>query len=432
MNALRTDMADGEATDIAPLMQEMGDRSRAASAVLARATGEQKNAALRAAAAAMRTGTAVILAANAQDVDAMTNGGTAASFIDRGTLTPERIEAMASGVEAIAALADPVGETIADWTRPNGLRIERVRTPLGAIGIIYESRPNVTADAGALCLKSSNAAILRSGSDTFRTAGAVHASLQAGLEKAGLPRDAIQLVPTKDRAAVGEMLKGLGGTIDVIVPRGGKNLVARVHEEARVPVFSHLEGVCHIYVHTSADLDMARDIIVNAKMRRTGICGSAETVLIDRAAMATHLAPIVQALQEAGCAVRGDEETRATSADVALATEVDWYAEFLDAIIAVKIVEDIDAAMAHIAKYGSSHTDAIIAEDDDAAVRFLNEVDSAIVMHNASTQFADGGEFGMGAEIGIATGRMHARGPVGVEQLTSFNYRVHGAGQTRP
>ena len=432
MSALRTGLADGEAGDIASLMLDMGKRARIAAAVLARAPTDRKNRALLAAASALRNRTDEILAANAGDVEAMVAGGIAPAFVDRGTVTAESIEAMAAGLEAIAGLPDPVGEVIADWTRPNGLRIERVRTPLGVIGIIYESRPNVTADAGGLCLKSGNAAILRSGSDTLATAAAVHATLQAGLEEAGLPADAVQLVPTTDRAAVGEMLKGLAGRIDVIVPRGGKGLVARVQDEARVPVFAHLEGVCHVYVHASADIDMACRIAVNAKMRRTGICGAAETLLVDRAAKDTHLVPVIRALMDAGCTVRGDADIAAAVPGTEPAGEEDWSAEYLDAVIAARLVDGVEAAVNHIAEYGSGHTEAIIATDERAAERFLSEVDSAIVIHNASTQFADGGEFGMGAEIGIATGRMHARGPVGVEQLTSFKYRVHGSGQTRP
>jgi glutamate-5-semialdehyde dehydrogenase len=353
-------------------------------------------------------------------------------MIDRGTLDDGRVEAVAVSLEAIAALQDPVGAVIAAWERPNGLRIERVRTPLGVIGVIFESRPNVTADAGGLCLKAGNAVILRGGGDTRRSSAAIHSCLEAGLLAAGLPADAIQLVPTGDRAAVGEMLGGLGGAIDVIVPRGGKSLVKRVQEEARVPVFAHLEGVCHVYVHAAADLDMARKIVVNAKMRRTGVCGAAETLLVDRAVADKHLRPLLEALREAGCALRGDVSAQAALPGVAPASEEDWYAEYLDAMIAVRVVDDIGEAIRHVSTYGSGHTDAIVTDDRAAARRFLAEVDSAIVLHNASTQFADGGEFGMGAEIGIATGRMHARGPVGVEQLTSFNYRVHGSGQTRP
>jgi glutamate-5-semialdehyde dehydrogenase len=417
---------------VAAQMAEIGARARDAARVLANATTAEKNAALRAMAHALRANEAAILSENLADVADMGRAGAAASFLDRLTLNPKRIELMAAGIEEIAALADPVGTIIAAWDRPNGLHIERVRTPLGVVGIIYESRPNVTADAGALCLKAGNAAILRGGSDSFRSSTAIHRCLVEGLTEAGLPADAIQLVPTRDRAAVGAMLTGLDGAIDVIVPRGGKSLVGRVQEEARVPVFAHLEGLCHVYVDRAADLDMAKRITVNAKMRRTGVCGAAETLLVDRAVAATHLKPLVAALQEAGCSIRGDDATRALVDGVTPATEADWTTEYLDAIIAVHVVDGLDAAIDHIARYGSRHTDAIVTDDAAAAERFLAEVDSAIVLHNASTQFADGGEFGMGAEIGIATGKMHARGPVGVEQLTSFKYRVRGAGQVRP
>jgi glutamate-5-semialdehyde dehydrogenase len=347
-------------------------------------------------------------------------------------LSPERIEAIAAGLEAIAELPDPVGQVMAEWDRPNGLAIRRVRTPIGVVGVIFESRPNVTADAGALCLKSGNAVILRGGSDTHRSSAAIHACLVEGLEDAGLPAAAIQLVPTRDRAAVGEMLKGAGGAIDLIVPRGGKSLVKRVQDEARVPVFAHLEGVCHVFVHEAADPEMATAIVVNAKMRRTGICGAAETVLIDREGADRHLKPLLAALIEAGCEVRGDPEVCAADKRTLAAGEDDWGTEYLDAIVAMRVVDGIDEAMAHIARYGSQHTDAIVTEDAAAAERFLAEVDSAIVLHNASTQFADGGEFGFGAEIGIATGKLHARGPVGLEQLTTFKYQVRGRGQTRP
>jgi len=418
--------------DIATEMKAIGRAAHEAARRLGVATTKEKNAALAAMAAAIRRNAGAILAENALDVADASSEKLAASFIDRLTLTPERVEAMAKGIEEIAALPDPVGTVLAAWDRPNGLHIERVRTPLGVIGIIYESRPNVTADAGALCLKAGNAAILRGGSDSYRSSGAIHRALVEGLEAAGLPAEAIQMVPTRDRAAVGHMLSGLGGTIDVIVPRGGKSLVARVQQEARVPVFAHLEGVCHVYVDRAADLDMAKRIVVNAKMRRTGVCGAAETLLVDRTIAATHLKPLVEALQKAGCLVRGDEETRAAVAGVTPAVESDWSTEYLDAIIAVKVVAGIKEAIDHIEKYGSHHTDAIVTADPKAAERFLSRVDSAIVLHNASTQFADGGEFGMGAEIGIATGRMHARGPVGVEQLTSFKYRVRGNGQIRP
>ena len=432
MNARRNELAEGETPEVGALMLGLGSRARTAAAALAIASTEAKNTALRAAAGALRRRADNILAANAEDVAAMRAGGTTAAMLDRGTLDAKRVAAMAQSLEEIAGLADPVGSVIAEWERPNGLRIQRVRTPLGVIGVIFESRPNVTADAGGLCLKAGNAVILRGGSDTHRSSAAIHACLVEGLSAAGLPADSVQIVPTTDRAAVGAMLAGLGGAIDVIVPRGGKNLVARVQEEARVPVFAHLEGVCHVYVHAPADLDMARRIVVNAKMRRTGVCGAAETLLVDKALAGSHLRPLVEALREAGCEIRGDATTAAAVAGVKPTSEDDWYAEYLDAIIAVGVVDGLDDAIRHISTYGSRHTDAIVTDDAGAAERFMQEVDSAIVLHNASTQFADGGEFGMGAEIGIATGRMHARGPVGVEQLTSFKYRVLGSGQTRP
>ena len=418
--------------DVAAVMRDVGRRARAASRKLALASREAKDVALVAAGRRLRETEAEVLAANAADVAAAEAAGVVGSFIDRLKLDHARLAGVAEGLETVAGLADPVGETISSWERPNGLRIERVRTPLGVIGVIYESRPNVTADAGALCLKAGNAAILRGGSDSFRSSAAIHAALAYGLDEAGLPEDAIQLVPTPDRAAVGEMLAGLGGNIDVIVPRGGKGLVARVQAEARVPVFAHLEGNCHIYVAKGAKLFMATNIVLNAKLRRTGVCGAVETLLVDRSVAPVHLGPLVTALIDGGCEVRGDAETRLVDARVVAATEADWATEYLDAIIAVKVVDGIDAAIGHIETYGSHHTDAIVTEDEGFAGKFLAEVDSAIVLHNASTQFADGGEFGFGAEIGIATGRMHARGPVGVEQLTSFNYRVHGTGQTRP
>ena len=339
---------------------------------------------------------------------------------------------MAKGLEDIAALPDPVGQVMTKWTRPNGLEISRVRVPIGVIGIIYESRPNVTADAGGLCLKSGNAAILRGGSDSFHSSAAIIACLQRGLDIAGLPRTAIQMVPNADRDCVGLMLEGLNGTIDLIVPRGGKSLVARVQQDARVPVFSHLEGICHVYVDKAADTEMARKIVFNAKMRRTGICGSAETILIDRAGAERNLKPIIATLIDAGCEVRGDAETMAADPRVKPASEADWSTEYLDAIVSMKLVDGVGEAMDHITRYGSQHTDSIVTEDAATAERFLNELDSAIVLHNASTQFADGGEFGFGAEIGIATGKLHARGPVGVEQLTTFKYQVRGSGQTRP
>ncbi len=436
MNAKRNEFAGGEETaetvDVEALMQGVGARARAAAAVLANATTEAKDKALRAAAEDLRHTAAVILLANEKDVADMEAAGSSKALIDRAKLDPLRIEAIARSLEEIAALPDPVGSTIAEWERPNGLHIERVRTPIGVIGIIFESRPNVTADAGALALKAGNAVILRGGSDTFRSNSAIHRCLVAGLNEAGLPEDAIQLVPTRDREAVGAMLRGLNGTIDVIIPRGGKSLVARVQAEARVPVFAHLEGVCHVYVHAAADLDMAKKIVVNAKMRRTSICGASETLLVDKACAGSHLRPLVEALQQAGCAVRGDAATQAAADGVEPATEEDWYKEYLDAIIAVSVVDGLDEAIRHVEKYGSHHTDAIVTNDTGAAERFMDEVDSAIVLHNASTQFGDGGEFGMGAEIGIATGKMHARGPVGLEQLTSFKYRVRGTGQTRP
>ena len=418
--------------DIARTMREIGRRARAAARTLALAPSEAKDAALAAMAKTIVARTDDILAANAEDVaDAKAQGATAA-FIDRLALDRKRVEAMAAGCDVVRALTDPVGAVVESWTRPNGMTIERVRVPLGVIGVIYESRPNVTADAGALCLKAGNAVILRGGSESFRSARAIHAALVAALREAGLPEAAIQLVPTRDRAAVGLMLAGLDGAIDVIVPRGGKGLVGRVQSEARVPVFAHLEGVCHIYVDKAADPAMAQRIVLNAKMRRTGVCGAAETLLIDRAAASAQLKPLVSMLIDAGCEVRGDETVQRADPRVKRASEEDWSTEYLDAIIAAKVVDGVDAAIAHIERYGSHHTDAIVTADPAAADKFLNEVDSAIVLHNASTQFADGGEFGFGAEIGIATGRMHARGPVGVEQLTSFKYRVRGSGQIRP
>ena len=412
-------------------LRSMGERARAASRVLAHASPAQKNRALHATAAAIRASEAEILAANARDMAAAGAAGLSAAMLDRLQLDPGRVQAMAAGIEVIAALPDPVGAVLAEWTRPNGLRIQRVRVPLGVIGIIYESRPNVTADAGALCLKSGNAVILRGGSESLASSRAILASLARGLTEAGLPADCIQMVPTADRAAVGVMLAGMREFIDVIVPRGGKSLVARVQQEARVPVIGHLEGNCHVFVQRDADLDMARRIVLNAKLRRTGICGAAETLLVDRAGAPRLLAPLVQALLEAGCEVRGDPATQAADARVKPATEQDWYTEYLDAIIAVKVVEGVDGAVAHIERYGSHHTEAIVTADPAVAERFLSAVDSAIVLHNASTQFADGGEFGMGAEIGISTDKFHARGPVGVEQLCSYQYRVHGAGQVR-
>lgn len=425
-------MAEDQTADVAGLMNDVGRKARAGAELLALAPSKAKDAALLAAAMTMRANVDDILDANARDMAFGKEKGLTGAMLDRLLLTEERIESMAKGLEAVAALKDPVGDVMAAWDRPNGLKISRVRVPLGVIGVIYESRPNVTADAGALCLKAGNASILRGGSESFHSSHAIHDCLVEGLSAAGLPEAAIQLVPTRDRAAVGEMLRGLDGNLDVIVPRGGRGLIERVQDEARVPVFAHLDGVCHVYVHEAAEKDMARDIVVNAKMRRTGICGAAETVLIDRACLGTHLRPIIEGLLEKGCEVRGDDLVRAEVSAVKEASEEDWYTEYLDAIIAVKVVDGVQEAMDHIAKYGSHHTDAIITADAKTAERFLNEVDSAIVLHNASTQFADGGEFGMGAEIGIATGRFHARGPVGVEQLTSFKYVVRGEGQTRP
>ncbi|WP_244670527.1 glutamate-5-semialdehyde dehydrogenase [Rhodoplanes elegans] len=413
-------------------MADIGRRARAAAGAVALASAIDKSEALIAMAEALRAAAPEILAANAEDVSEARSRGATAALIDRLKLDEKRVAAMAEGIEIVAALADPVGAVMEAWTRPNGMTIERVRVPLGVIGVIYESRPNVTADAGALCLKAGNAVILRGGSDSFRSSRAIHAALVEGLRAADMPEDAIQLVPTRDRAAVGLMLGGLDGNIDVIVPRGGKDLVARVQAEARVPVFSHLDGNCHVYVDAGADLAMAKTILMNAKLRRTGVCGAAETLLVDRAVAATHLAPLVTMLLDAGCEVRGDAAAQAVDARVKAATEADWATEYLDAIIAAKVVDGVDEAIRHVNRYGSHHTDAIVTADQAAAERFLAEVDSAIVLHNASTQFADGGEFGFGAEIGIATGRLHARGPVGVEQLTTFKYRIRGSGQTRP
>jgi glutamate-5-semialdehyde dehydrogenase len=399
--------------------------------VLALAPTAAKNTALAASAAALRAKRTLILAANTRDLDAARAQGLAAPLLDRLSLTDARIDAMSRALADIIELPDPIGVVAAQWQRPNGLAISRVVVPLGVIGMIYESRPNVTADAGALCLKSGNAVILRGGSDSLHSSRAIHSCLVAGLLAAGLPEDAVQLVPTPDRAAVGIMLSGMSEYLDVLVPRGGKSLVARVQQEARVPVIGHLEGNCHVYVHENANLPMARAIVLNAKLRRTAVCGSAETLLLDGACAATHLAPIVLDLLAAGCEVRGDELVQKVDARVRQACEEDWYREYLDAIIAVRVVDGIDAAMEHIRKYGSAHTESIVTGNPAAAERFLAEVDSAIVLHNASTQFADGGEFGMGAEIGISTDRFHARGPVGVAQLTSYKYVVRGAGQVR-
>jgi len=420
------------AQDMRAAMRAIGAQARAAARQLANAPAEAKTRALVAAARILRERADDVLAANARDLAEARTKGLAPSFLDRLTLDAARVEAIARGLEEVAALPDPVGRLLARFERPNGLEIERVATPLGVVGVIYESRPNVTADAGALCLKSGNAVVLRGGSDSFQSSSAIHACLVAGLREAGLPEAAISRAPSAAREAVGEMLEGLGGTLDVIVPRGGKSLVERVQREARVPVFAHLEGVVHVYVDRAADLAKATKIVVNAKMRRTGVCGAAETLLVDRAAAPTMLAPLVKALLAAGCAVRGDEAAQSVDAAVSAAVEEDWRTEYLDAIIAVKVVDSVGGAIDHIQTHGSHHTDCIVTEDAATAERFLKEVDSAIVLHNASTQFADGGEFGFGAEIGIATGRMHARGPVGVEQLCTFKYRVRGDGQTRP
>jgi glutamate-5-semialdehyde dehydrogenase len=418
--------------DVAGLMHEIGRHAKAAARVLALAPTAQKDEALAAIARAVRAGEDEILAANAEDIAAAKAAGATAAFLDRLALDPKRVAAMAAGVDVVRDLEDPVGAVMERWTRPNGMTIERVRVPLGVVGIIYESRPNVTADAGVLCLKAGNAAILRGGSESQRSNRAIHAALALGLRQAGLPEAAIGLVPTRERAAVGLMLAGLDGAIDVIVPRGGKDLVARVQAEARVPVFAHLEGNCHVYVDKAASIAMAKSIVLNAKMRRTGVCGAAETLLVDRACAPTHLAPLIDMLLEAGCEVRGDQTVQAVDRRVKPASEDDWGTEYLDAIMAAKLVDGVEGAIAHVERHGSHHTDAIVTDDKAAAEKFLREVDSAIVLHNASTQFADGGEFGFGAEIGIATGRFHARGPVGVEQLTTFKYRVRGSGQIRP
>jgi len=418
--------------DIKIMMADVGSKAKAASKILAIASSEQKNTALVAAASSLLLAIPQILNANEKDMQNAQERGLTTAMLDRLKLDNERIIAIADSIMAISKLEDPVGSIIAKWDVPSGLNIERVRTPLGVIGIIYESRPNVTADAGALCLKSGNAAILRGGSDSFYSSNAIHKAMVEGLKAADLPSDAIQLVQTTDRAAVGEMLTGLNGNIDVIVPRGGASLVARVQNDARVPVFAHLEGICHLYINENANLNMAVEIALNSKMRRTGICGAAETLLLDEKIVDSHLAPICSALIAAGCKIRGDERVVKLIEDAKLATNKDWSTEYLDAIISMKIVKNIDAAIAHIENYSSHHTEAIVSDDSKAAKKFFSNIDSAILLHNASTQFADGGEFGMGAEIGIATGKMHARGPVGVEQLTSFKYLVHGNGQVRP
>ena len=418
--------------DLHQQMQLLGYAARDAADKLARVDARTKTSALMFAADVMRDSVSTILEANAADMERATKRKLSSALLDRLALDEGRVAAMVQGVESIADLPDPVGSVVDEWARPNGLRIQRVRVPLGVIGIIYESRPNVTGDAGALCLKSGNAVILRGGSEATRSNAAIHSCLVQGLSAAGLPETAVQRVPTQDREAVGILLRDMSEFVDVIVPRGGKSLISRVQKDARVPVMGHLEGICHTYVHASANLEMARDVVVNAKMRRTGICGATETLLVDRAVSDSHLAPLISDLLEAGCEVRGDEITKKADARVKHAEDADWGMEYLEAIIAVRVVEGLDEAMAHIRRYGSGHTEAILAEDNAAADRFLNELDSAILLHNASTQYADGGEFGMGAEIGIATGRIHARGPVGAEQLTSYKYVVRGSGQTRP
>jgi len=418
-------------TDLAATMAEIGRRAREAAAALALASGEARASGLWAAAAAVRERADEILAANADDVAEAKAAGIGAALIDRLALDPKRLEAVARGLEDIAALPDPIGRVLAEWTRPNGLRISRVSVPLGVIAIIYESRPNVTADAGGIALKSGNAAILRGGSESFHSSRALVAALRQGLRAAGLPQDAVQLVPTRDRAAVGMMLK-MSGVIDVIVPRGGSSLIERVQRESRIPVIAHLEGLCHTYIHRAADPAKARAIVLNAKMRRVSICGATETLLVDRAVAATMLPPILAELRAAGCEVRGDPEVLAIEPQAVAATEADWRTEYLDAILAVRIVDGVAEAIEHIDRYGSHHTDAIVTEDEPTAERFLREVDSAIVLVNASTQFADGGEFGMGAEIGISTQRLPPRGPVGAAELTTYKYLVRGSGQVRP
>ena len=418
--------------EITRIMAKLGASASVAAHQLSFASSEQKHTALVAMAESIWKNRAEIIAANGNDMGAGHKKGLSDSFLDRLLLDESRVQGIRDGILAIADLDDPVGAVSSSWDRPNGLEIERVRTPLGVVGVIFESRPNVTADAGALCLKAGNAVILRGGSDSFHSSNAIHKCLLEGLAAAELPASCIQIVPTTDRAAVGEMLKGLNGNIDVIIPRGGKGLVGRIQSEARVPVFAHLEGICHIYVDRSAELKMAIDVVTNSKMRRTGICGAAETLLVDRAVADSHLPPILTALAEAGCEIRGSEEVKQRFDSAILANEEDWSTEYLAAKISVKLVDGIGEAIEHVNRYSSNHTESVIASDTDVVVRFFNEIDSAILLHNASTQFADGGEFGMGAEIGIATGKMHARGPVGVEQLTSFKYRVRGNGQIRP
>jgi glutamate-5-semialdehyde dehydrogenase len=424
--------ADNQAADIAATMTSLGKAARRAATELATTSGEQRNTALTAAAAALRTHAASILGANARDMDAARERGLSGAMLDRLMLDDDRVEAMASGLETIIGLHDPVGRILEEWERPNGLRIQRVAVPLGVIGIIYESRPNVTADAAALCIKSGNAVILRGGSESFHSSHAIYDCLRSGLESAGLVGEAVQMVPTTDRAAVGFLLSSMAEWVDVVVPRGGKSLIRRVQEEARIPVIGHLEGICHVYLHARADPNMARDVVLNAKMRRTGICGAAETVLVDKTTAASLLPVVCAALQKAGCEIRGDDDVRSVVPEVGEATEEDWSTEYLDAVISMRVVDGIDAAVDHIRRYGSGHTESIVTDDNAAAEAFFRAVDTAIVLHNASTQFADGGEFCMGAEICIATGRIHARGPVGADQLTSYKYVVRGSGQVRP
>ncbi len=418
--------------DISAMMDDLGRNAREAASELALCPGSKRNQALQAAANSIRDSRDSILAANQVDMIAAEKRGLSSAMLDRLALNPERLESMAAGLETVIELPDPVGRVLDEWERPNGLQIQRIAVPLGVIGIIYESRPNVTADAAGLCTKSGNACILRGGSESFHSSQAIFQSLAVGLEAAGIHPGAIQMVPTTDRAAVGYLLSSMASTIDVVVPRGGKNLIERVQNEARVPVIGHLEGICHVYLHESADTEMAIEIVLNAKMRRTGICGAAETVLVDRKAAAALIPGVVNALIDAGCEVRGDERVQELASEAKPASEQDWHTEYLDAVISIRVVDDVTQAIDHIRTYGSAHTECIVAEDEEAATQFLTDVDSAIVLHNASTQFADGGEFGMGAEIGIATGRIHARGPVGAEQLTSYKYVVRGQGQVRP
>lgn len=418
--------------NISRTMTALGEAARTSAVTLATTSGEQRNAALAAAAAALRERSSEIVAANKQDMAAASERSLTRAMLDRLMLNSERVEAMAEGIEIIIGLHDPIGRVLGEWERPNGLHIQRVSVPLGVIGIIYESRPNVTADAAALCIKSGNAVILRGGTESFHSSTAIYECLRDGLISAGLPGDAVQMVPTRDRAAVGFLLSSMAEWVDVVVPRGGKSLIKRVQEEARVPVIGHLEGICHVYLHASADPDMARDVVLNAKMRRTGICGAAETVLIDKASADVLLPIVCDALRDAGCEIRGDDAVRVAIKEAAVATEEDWSTEYLDAVVSIRVVDGIEQAIDHIRRYGSGHTESIVASDTEAAERFFREVDSAIVLQNASTQFADGGEFGMGAEIGIATGRIHARGPVGADQLTSYKYVVRGSGQVRP